>query len=179
VIKRRAAERVLRIWSAACSSGQEIYSIAMIIREHFPELAGWKVQLIATDYSTEMVQRCKNGVFSQLEVNRGLPAPLLVKYFVRSGVEWRASESLRAMVDCRHLNLTTTWPGLGDVDVVFMRNVLIYFDVETKRRILGRVRQVLRPQGCLFLGAAETVLGLDPTFQSQPFDRTVYYRNPG
>jgi chemotaxis protein methyltransferase CheR len=179
LITRHAASRKLRIWSAACSSGQEIYSIAMILREHFPELGSWNIQLLATDYSTEMVQRCKSGVFTQLEVNRGLPAPMLVKYFKRNGTEWQIRDDLRQMVDCRHMNLTTTWSGVGDVDVVFMRNVLIYFDVDTKKRVLGRLAQALRPKGTLFLGAAETTLGLDTTLQTQEYERGMYYRNPG
>jgi chemotaxis protein methyltransferase CheR len=176
LIQGRATQRELSIWCAASSSGQEPYSIAMLIREHFPVLAGWKVRILGTDLSGEMVERARQGRYSQLEVNRGLPAPLLVKYFRRQGLEWQLSDEIRGMVEYRELNLNEPWPTLPPADLVFLRNVLIYFDVDTKRTILGRVRRVLRPDGYLFLGGAETTMNLDDAYQRVPIGRAVCYR---
>lgn len=178
VLRERAAERRITIWSAACSSGQEAYSIAITLREHFPQLAGWQVQVLCTDLSADMVRRCQAGRFSQLEVNRGLPAPLLIKYFKKDGLEWVAAPELRAMVSAREMNLATAWPVLPAVDILFLRNVLIYFDVPTKRQILGRARAALRPGGWLFLGGAETTLNLDDAYERVTFGRAVAYRTP-
>jgi chemotaxis protein methyltransferase CheR len=177
LIKKRTISRRLAIWSAASSTGQEIYSIAMLLKENFPELSnGWKVILHATDFSTEMVERARRGVFSQLEVNRGLPAPLLVKYFKRNGAEWEIREDLRKMIEFRQLNLKEQWPGINDIDAVFMRNVLIYFDVPTKKKILGTLPRVMRPDGFLFLGAAETTLGIEAAFHPSSLEKTLCYQ---
>lgn len=176
LLTARAKERRLTIWSAACSSGQEIYSTAMLLRENFPQLRDWKLTLLATDFNREMVERTKRGVFSQLEVNRGLPAPLLVKYFKREGLDWKIDDDLRGMVTARPMNLTETWLGLSDMDVVFMRNVLIYFDLDTKKMLLERVRRVLRPDGLMFLGAAETTLGVHSGFEIMQSERALAYR---
>ena len=177
LIRRRADTRRLAIWSAASSSGQEIFSIAMTLRETFPELAaGWRLTLLATDFCNEMVERARSGVFNQLEVNRGLPAPLLVKYFKRRGADWEIREDLRRMIEFRQLNLNDGWLIPDKLDVVFMRNVLIYFDVETKKRILARLPRVMKPDGVLFLGAAETTLGLDPGLQPVEIGRSICYR---
>src|SRR5262245_28063800 len=151
----------------------------MLLKEHFPELADWRVILTATDFSTEMVQRTREGLFSQIEVNRGLPAPMLVKHFKRVGMEWQISEALRKMIDVRQLNLNEAWPGIEDVDIVFMRNVLIYFDVPSKQKIFARLRRSMKADGCLFLGAAETTLGVDPGFQAAEIERTLCYRLRG
>ena len=172
----RANERALTIWCGASSSGQEPYSIAITLREHFPQLAGWKVRLLATDLSSEMVRRTTAGSFSQLEVNRGMPAPMLVKWFDRRGVHWQAKPELCAMIEAFEMNLATPWPTLPAFDVVFLRNVLIYFDVETKRTILGKVRRAMRPDGWLFLGGAETTLNLDDAFERVAVDRATCYR---
>ena len=173
LIARRATERRLDIWCAASSTGQEPYSLAILLRESFPQLAGWSVNILATDLSTEVLNRAKEGRYNQLEVNRGLPATLMVKYFRQQGAVWELSEEVRRAVQFRKMNLTGPWPGLQRMDLVMMRNVMIYFDVETKKGILGRVARVLRPDGYLLLGAAETTLNLNDSF------RRVEYRNAG
>jgi chemotaxis protein methyltransferase CheR len=176
VMERRRTERRLTIWCAACSSGQEPYSIAITLRERFPELASWAVQILGTDISTEMVRRSREGRYGQIEMNRGLPAPLLVKYFEKHGLEWQVKPELRQMCEFRQLNLIEPWGPLPPVDVVFLRNVLIYFDVETKRSILQNVRRVLPSWGYLFLGGAETTINLGDAFERVPFDRAGCYR---
>jgi chemotaxis protein methyltransferase CheR len=173
---RNAARRTLNIWSAACSTGQELYSIAMHVREHFPDLAAWKVQLIGTDLSDDVLERARAASFSQVEVNRGLPAALLVKYFERNGMHWQIRPELRGMAAFTKLNLIERWPPLPSMDIVFLRNVLIYFSPETKRAILEKVRQVMAPQAVLFLGAAETTMGLDASFERVQVDNSVFYR---
>jgi chemotaxis protein methyltransferase CheR len=175
IIRRRASER-LDIWCAACSTGQEPYSVAMLLREHFPAFATWKVRLLASDLSSAVLERARAGRYNQLEVNRGLPAPLLIKYFQRQGVEWQLKDDVRRMVDFCSINLIESWPVVGSVDVVFLRNVLIYFDVETKKRILDRLHALLRPGGVLFLGGAETTLQLCNGFERVSFERQSYYR---
>ena len=153
-------QRRINIWSAACSSGQEAYTIAMILAEEvLPR--GRAADILGTDISQAMLDRTREGCYGQLEIGRGLPAPMLVRHFQRHGTQWRVNDRLRAMVRVQHLNLADHWPMLPVFDVVFLRNVLIYFDTETKRAVLRRVRQVLSPQGFLFLGGAETTLGLD------------------
>jgi len=172
----RTIERKLQIWSCACSSGQEPYSLAMLVREHFPALVSWNVQLIATDISTEMLARSRAGVYSQLEVKRGLPGALLLKYFEKLGLEWQIRPELRKMIDFRELNLAGPWNGVPLTDLVMLRNVLIYFDIDTKRQILGRIRKLLRPGGFLMLGTAETTMNLDDGFELIRTDGTSYYR---
>jgi chemotaxis protein methyltransferase CheR len=166
----------LTVWSAACSSGQEAYSLGMLIHERFPSLASGGVRFHASDISTGMLARAAEGRYSHLEVNRGLPAPLLVKYFERRGVDWEIKEQVRRMVEFRQMNLAGPWPTLPSMDVVFMRNVLIYFDTETKRAVLDRLRRILRPDGYLFLGAAETTLNLDDSYERVLFDKATCYR---
>jgi chemotaxis protein methyltransferase CheR len=168
-------QRQIRIWAAACSSGQEPYSILMTAQDT-PELAGWKVEMIASDLSQEMVDRARRGEYSQLEVNRGLPATTLVKHFERAGVSWRINPALAAQVQFRQLNLVRPFPPMGRFDVVFLRNVLIYFDLDTKRDILRRVRQVMAPDGHLFLGAAEMTMGIDDSWERVPAGRSSIYR---
>jgi chemotaxis protein methyltransferase CheR len=166
LLKARAATRSIRIWCAAASTGQEPYSIAMTIREHFPELATWNVQIIATDINATVLARARTGVFRQLEVNRGLPASLLVKHFDKNGADWQIKANIRQMISFQELNLLERWPLFTQQDVVFMRNVLIYFDVPTKRELLRRVRESLRDDGYLFLGGAETTMNIDPLLVS-------------
>lgn len=173
---RRVGSRNLTIWSAGCSSGQEPYSIAMMLRESFPELATWSTRLIASDVSTGMLNRSKAGIYSQAEVNRGLPAPMLVKYFRQQGTTWAISDSIKSMVSFFQHNLARDLPTLPQVDILAMRNVLIYFDVDTKRMVLDRIRRVLRPGGYLMLGTAETTLNLDERFQRVRLGRGVFYR---
>ena len=138
-IEARSSTRDICIWCAACSTGQEPYSIAMTVLENFPELNGWNVRVIATDISRDVLTRAKSGIFSQLEVNRGLPAPLLVKYFTKQGITWQIGESVKTLIQFRPINLSERWHGFPAADIVFIRNVLIYFDTATKRAILNRV----------------------------------------
>ena len=176
LINRRLAVRQLNLWCAAASTGQEPYSVAMLLAESFPDLANWNVRYIASDISDEVLEQAQQGYYSQLEVNRGLPAPLLVKYFGRQGTKWQIAEQIRRRVEFRNINLIQAWPSLPPMDIILMRNILIYFDVETKKAILGKVRQLLRPDGYLFLGSAETTLNLDTTFKKVQFDKTVCYQ---
>ncbi len=172
----RKEEKTLRIWSAACSCGQEPYSIAMSIREGFPELKSWRVQILATDVSSSVLQRAECGRYRQLEINRGLPAQLLSRYFSRSGIEWEISPEIRKCVDFRVLNLVERWPEIPMMDIIFIRNVLIYFDIETKKKILEKIRRQLRPDGYMLLGGAETTLNLSDQFERVQYETTAYYR---
>jgi chemotaxis protein methyltransferase CheR len=176
LIAGRAAERKLRFWSTACSSGQEAYSLTITLAEHFPQLREWDVQILATDLSREMVDRTQQGRYGQLEMNRGLPAQHLIKYFERQGVHWQVKPELRRLVQTRQMNLIEAWPVLPRFDVILLRNVLIYFDLDTKRAILRRVRQVLRPDGVLFLGSAETTMMVDDGWDRLTTSGSVAYR---
>jgi chemotaxis protein methyltransferase CheR len=177
MIAARQTKKSLNIWCAACSSGQEPYSIAMTIREHFSELNDWKIRILATDISEEMLTKSRNGVFSQLEVNRGLPARKLVKFFDRQGTSWIAKPDIRSLIDCRSLNLSKPWPYLGEFDIVFIRNVLIYFDQSAKQDILCRAAKILKPDGFLFLGSSETTIGINVPLERKQKDDTVCYQN--
>lgn len=176
IMKNRQREKELNIWSAACSSGQEPYSIAMTLNEHMPNRQDWKVRIIASDLSSEALERARAGRYYQLEVNRGVPATLLAKYFRQCGTEWEIREEIRQQVELCQINLIGPWPSLPPLDVVFLRNVLIYFDVESKRAILSRVRAVLRPDGYLFLGGAETTMNLDNAFERTEHEKGWGYR---
>jgi chemotaxis protein methyltransferase CheR len=176
LLRQRAGTLRLTIWSAACSTGQEPYSLAMMLREHFPQLAdGWTVTILATDLVPAIVEQARQGRYSQFEVNRGLPASYLVKYFKEGSDGWRVNEEIKQMIDFRELNLIQPWPILPAFDVVLLRNVMIYFDVETKKTILKKVHACLLPHGYLFLGTAETTTNLDPGFQPVTFDKAVAY----
>lgn len=180
LLQHRAATRELRVWSAACASGQEPYSVAMLLREHFPQLVSWHVSLLATDFSTSMLRRAREAVYSQIEVNRGLPAPMLVKWFRKDGLDWRLRDDLRSAVEFRELNLTAPWPNLPRQDVVLLRNVLLYFEPHTRRDVLRNVHRVLAPDGLLFLGGGETTITMDDSFEPVTLGRTVAYRpRPG
>jgi chemotaxis protein methyltransferase CheR len=165
LIARRQGERRLHIWCAASSTGQEPYSIALLLREHFPELANWRISLLATDLSQQVLKRAREGRYNQIEVNRGLPAALLVKYFAQHGTDWQLNAPIRGMVDFQEINLAQPWPALPRMDLVLVRNVMIYFDVDTKKTILGRMARVLRPDGYLLLGGAETTFNLDDSYR--------------
>ena len=174
----RATLKRLNIWCGASSTGQEPYSLALIVKECGLGLAGWTTKLLATDLSGEIIARARAGVFSQLEVNRGLPVTMLVKYFEKVGLDWRLKEDIRRMVEFRCLNLIEAWPPLADLDVVFLRNVLIYFDVPTKKTIFEKLARAVRPGGFLFLGGVETTLNLSNDFKQVAFGKTtVYQRN--
>lgn len=174
LLPARSAGRTLKIWSAACSSGQEPYSLAMVLQDALP--AGWSFDILATDISNEMLAKAEAGTYTQLEVNRGLPAPLLVRHFERVGAHWKVSAALRNTVTLKRLNLAAPLPPMGPFDVIFIRNVLIYFDVETKRSVLQQVSNLLRPDGWLFLGSAETTIGIDDRFERVVAGRTSAYR---
>jgi len=176
LMKRRACERKIAIWSAACSSGQEPYSIAMTLREEF-NLPGWTFSILGTDFCGTILERAKAGCYRQMEVNRGLPAKLLTRYFTQQGLHWQLKPEILSMVTLRFLNLAERWTDvIPSTDIVFLRNVLIYFDLETRKEILARVRRILRPDGFLFLGCAETTLNLDAAFQLVPAKNYVCYK---
>ncbi|WP_183100070.1 CheR family methyltransferase [Nocardioides pelophilus] len=160
LLKARSATRHLRIWSAAASSGQEAYSIAMLLDQHLPP--GWTSEIVATDISSTMLDRVRAGRYSQVEMNRGLPATLLVRYFTRVHNEWEIAQHLRDMVTVRAQNLAAPFLGLGTFDVVLLRNVLIYFDKETRHDILRRMLPMVAPEGYLLIGSSETTLDLPP-----------------
>ena len=177
LLARNAQTRRLTVWCGASSTGQEPYSLAILLREHFPQLATWDVSVTATDLSTVVLEQAKKGTYSQLEVNRGMPASLLAKYFRRVGAAWQVTDDVRSLVSFRPLNLLEPLPPMPAADLVMLRNVLIYFDVPTKKGILAKVRKVLKPGGYLFLGGAETTMGIDPAFERVTFGKASAYRH--
>lgn len=176
LLKVPRGSRKLTIWSAACSTGQEAYSIAMLLRENFPELTAAQLQILGTDLSDDVLVRARAGKYSQIEMNRGLPAALLARYFTRSAMQWEIVPALRELATFSKMNLIERWPTLPLMDVVFLRNVLIYFSPAVKRQILEKVRSVMAPHGVLFLGAAETTLNLDAEFVRVQFENQTFYR---
>jgi chemotaxis protein methyltransferase CheR len=177
-LARNAVRRRLRIWCAAASTGQEPYSIAMLLQEAGVKLAGWQVDIVATDISSEVIDKAKLGLYSQFEVQRGLPVQWLLKYFTQIGEQWQIAASLRSMVEFRQFNLLHGYEGLGTFDVIFCRNVLIYFDAPTKSEILARFGNSLVPGGALLLGAAETVIGLTDRLAPDTKHRGLYGHAP-
>ncbi|THD72166.1 MAG: protein-glutamate O-methyltransferase CheR [Bradyrhizobium sp.] len=177
LLKARASRRSLRIWSAASSTGQEPYSIAMCLKEIAPALAGWRVEILATDLSHGVLEKARTGIFSQFEVQRGLPIQMLVKHFTQVGELWQLNADIRAMVQHRHLNLMQDFSHLGTFDAIFCRNVLIYFDPETKAAIFDRLARAIEPDGMLVLGAAESVVGISDVFKPYPERRGLYRPN--
>jgi chemotaxis protein methyltransferase CheR len=176
LIQRRADVRCLNIWSAACSSGQEVYSVAILLRHYFSSLSQWTVRLLASDLSGAMLTRARQGWYSELEVARGLPPEMLQAYFRKQGDGWQVRDDLRQMVEFRPINLSGPWPELPPLDLVVMRNVLIYFDGPTKQQILAKIRRVLQPDGYLLLGGAETTYNLDDGFEPVTFDQVSFFR---
>jgi chemotaxis protein methyltransferase CheR len=174
----RGSGRRLRVWCAAASTGQEPYTLAMILRDLQPKLAGWTVDILATDLSTEVLERARSGLYSQFEVQRGLPIQYLMKYFTQRGDNWEIAPDIRAMVQFRPLNLLRDVSSLGIFDIVFCRNVLIYFDQATKIDVLKRLSRLTAPDGYLVLGAAETVVGLTDAFRPHPDKRGLYLPQP-
>ncbi|MFQ5556614.1 MAG: CheR family methyltransferase [Acidimicrobiales bacterium] len=168
----------INIWSAACSSGQEPYCLAMIIADDFPHLRS-RVRIVATDISEEVLAKGRAGEYSQLEVNRGMAAPLLMKHFTRKGTRWVVNDDLRKMVEFRPHNLAGSYLGLPKADLVLIRNVLIYFELEMKRRILDNIRDTMSPDGWLLLGASETAIGIDASYERVQVGRTTFYRPLG
>ncbi len=179
LLAARAAQRRIRIWCAATSTGQEPYSLAMTLKEMGRTIAGWRIDIIATDISTEVLEKAKAGIYSQFEVQRGLPIQLLVKYFAQIGETWQVVPELRAMVTFKPHNLLNDFSHLGSFDLVFCRNVLIYFDQETKIGVLDRMARVMERDGYLVLGAAETVIGLTGSFKPLPDHRGLYAPDAG
>ena len=165
LIAARRAARTVRIWCAAASTGQEPYSLAMCLRQMERDLAGWRVEIIATDLSGEVLEKARQGLYSQFEVQRGLPIQLLIKHFEQVGALWQIAPDIRAMVKYRQLNLLSNFSNLGIFDLIFCRNVLIYFDQQTKIDVLERLARVTAGDGFLVLGAAETVIGLTDSFK--------------
>jgi chemotaxis protein methyltransferase CheR len=176
LIERRKKERSLNIWCAACSSGQEPYSIVMLVREHFPTLLNWNLRLIASDFSGQILARARQGRYTRLEINRGLSESLRDKYFQQQENQWQIAPNIRQMVEFRQINLIDSWSSLPPIDIIFLRNVLIYFDTETKKSILAKVRSLLKPDGYLFLGGGETTLNLDDAFARVQIEKSVCHR---
>ena len=174
LLAARAKERRIRIWCAAASTGQEPFSLAMCLKEMKEKLAGWRVEILATDLSTEALEKAKAGVYSQFEVQRGLPIQMLVKYFTQNGELWQLNAEIRSMVQHRQLNLLQDFSHLGMFDIIFCRNVLIYFDQPTKANIFERIVRMLEPDGVMALGAAESVVGITNVFKPYPERRGLY-----
>lgn len=176
LIEKRTIARSLNIWCAACSNGQEPYSIAMLIKEHFPMLASWSVRLIASDFSSKVLAKAKQGRYNNLEIQRGLPKNLRDRYFQKLDRDWQIQDEILQMVEFRQINLVRSWSSLPKSDIIFLRNVLIYFDVPTKKSLLKKLKQQLNPDGFLFLGNAETTIHLDDSFKPVQFDKAICYR---
>jgi len=177
MLRSRANRKSVRIWCAAGSTGQEPYSLAMSLKEMGAALGGWRIEIVATDLSQEVLEKSKAGLYSQFEVQRGLPIQLLVKYFKQVGELWQINPDIRAMVQHRQFNLLHDFSQLGVFDLIFCRNVLIYFDQETKTNIFNRLAKAVEPDGFLVLGAAETVIGLTTVFKPLVEQRGVYQPN--
>jgi chemotaxis protein methyltransferase CheR len=178
LVAARAQQRRIRIWCAAASTGQEPYSLAMCLREMASKIAGWRIDILATDLSNAVLEKARSGVYTQFEVQRGLPIQMLVKYFTQVGESWEISPDIRAMVQFRPFNLLRDFAPLGVFDLIFCRNVLIYFGQDTKVDVLDRLAKALDPDGFLVLGSAETVVGLTHAFKPVPDKRGLYVRNP-
>ncbi|MCG6122035.1 MAG: protein-glutamate O-methyltransferase CheR [Microvirga sp.] len=177
MLAARSTRRKLRIWCAAASTGQEPYSLAMILDEARARLAGWQIEIVATDISTEVLDKAQAGIYSQFEVQRGLPIQMLLKYFEQKGESWHISPKIKSMVNYRQLNLIKDFASLGQFDVIYCRNVLIYFDQPTKADVLRRLSAALAPDGLLLLGAAETVIGLTDALSPHAQQRGLYVPN--
>jgi chemotaxis protein methyltransferase CheR len=177
LLRARADRRTLRIWCAAASTGQEPYSLAMILKEMGAALAGWRIEIVATDLSPEVLEKSRSGLYTQFEVQRGLPIQMLVRHFTQVGAMWQLNADIRALVQFRQFNLLQDFSGLGKFDVIFCRNVLIYFDQAAKTDAFNRLAKVNEADGYLFLGAAETVVGLTDRYRICPNRRGVYLPN--
>lgn len=174
LIETRRDRKTIRIWSGACSSGQEPYSLAMILHEERAKMPGWRTEIVATDISQEIVDKAKSGCYSQFEVQRGMPIQSLVKYFSQDGEKWTINDDIRKMVTFKLFNLMEDPTPLGVFDVVFLRNVLIYFDQQTKGKVLEKISRRMPADGLLVLGGAETVIGISDRFKSHEEHRGIY-----
>ncbi|MEQ8762608.1 MAG: protein-glutamate O-methyltransferase CheR [Planctomycetota bacterium] len=179
LIRARQDRRRLRIWSAACSTGQEPYSLVIAIRESCPELLGWELEVLATDLSQRALERAREGWYTAVEVHRGLTQKQVEQYFHPDGRGFRIEPSLRQAVEFRQMNLVQKLPPLEPFDIVFIRNVLIYFDIDTKRRVVSEVESVLRPDGALFLGNGESLQGFDTTIERRGLGKAGYFQRSG
>ncbi len=177
LIEARKNLRTIRIWCAAASTGQEPYSLAMCLKELQPKIAGWRVELLATDLGNDVLEKARQGLYSQFEVQRGLPIQLLIKHFTQVGELWQLAPDIRAMVKYQQVNLLSDFSRLGRFDLIFCRNVLIYFDTETKISVLNRLARSMASDGYLVLGSAETVVGLTDSFKVVPDKRGLYVPN--
>jgi chemotaxis protein methyltransferase CheR len=177
LLAARQNEKRLRIWSAAASTGQEAYSMAMILDEFAARMPGWKIEILGTDLSEQVIEKARKGIYSQFEVQRGLPTPMLLRNFNQIGDSWQLSDAMRAKVTFRQLNLLSDFTSLGRFDIIFCRNVLIYFDAARKMDILGRMTRVLHPDGFLTLGASESLIGLKTDLVGHPEHRGIFMRN--
>ena len=176
LLKNPQAGKQIQIWSAASSSGQEAYSLAMLLADSFAWATDWKIKIVASDISEEMLAKCRSGIYSQFEISRGLPAHYLPRFLQRIESQWQIKPEIREYIDFRYLNLFEPWTGLPRLDIIFMRNVLIYFDSDTKKAILEKVLRVLKPGGYLFLGSGETPMGLENRFQSTDFSTSACFK---
>jgi chemotaxis protein methyltransferase CheR len=176
LIAARKSTRTLTIWSAACSTGQEPYSIAILLAEHFPQLAGWHIQILASDIGRQVLSRAATGEYTDLEVSRGLPPGALARHFERHGAQWRIKREIRKRVKFTRLNLIDPWSSIPRLDIVFLRNVLIYFAPTSKRQVLANLKQRMAADGVLFLGGAESTLGIDDDWQRVSHGKTSTYR---
>jgi chemotaxis protein methyltransferase CheR len=174
LLENRASRKSIRIWCAAASSGQEPYTLAMMLKEAQAKLPGWRVEIVGTDISQDILNKAQEGVYSQFEVQRGLPINLLVKYFTQVEDRWKINEEIRRMVSFRKFNLLDSMSGMGQFDVIFCRNVLIYFDQPTKTQVLNQMSGLVANDGFLYLGGAETVLGISDRFMLIPGQRGIY-----
>lgn len=177
IMKLREKEKSLKIWSAACATGQEAYSISMLINEEFPLLKSWDLKIFASDISNRMIAKGKNGVFSQVEVNRGLPARMLARYFKPDGSKWHICEDIKRPIEFMVLNLVEAWPpALPKMDIIFLRNVLIYFDIKNRKNIMARIKKILKPDGYMILGVGETAMNVDDAFEGSNIESALWYR---
>ena len=176
LLQERRAERSLNLWCAAASTGQEPYSLAMLLQDHFTSTMGWACRLFASDYSAQALQRASEGLYNQLEIERGLPPELLKRHFSREGTQWRLNGEVRRRVEFRSINLLGPWPKLQPMDLVLLRNVMIYFGDQDKSRVLDKIRTVVRPGGFLLLGASETRTCPVTGLEQHRWGKTVYYR---
>lgn len=176
LIEKRNATRTLDIWCAAASTGQEPYTIAMIIKDAFPQLNSWRIRILGTDLSPTALAKAREAKYSQMEMGRGLPAQYMVNYFTRRGINYELNPNIRAMVDFKEFNLASTWPTMGPFDLIFLRNVLIYFNLETKQQIINKAERILRPDGTLFLGSTESLLNISHNLERVTHGKTTCYK---
>ena len=177
LLKGSSTNKQIQIWSAASSSGQEPYSLAMLLEDSFAWATDWKIHIVASDISEKMLDKCRAGLYTQFEISRGLPAHYLPRFLQREGNQWQIKPKIRDYIDFRYLNLFEEWSGLPRLDIIFMRNVLIYFENDTKKAILEKVLRVLKPGGYLFLGSGETPVGMENRFQPTDFSTSACFKS--